>query len=262
LLADLEHKIQDALDRPQDDRGESYLLNSPRQKTPDGTRPVLEDRRPFLQDDIFALARLRRIQPHAIKYVAEKGFLFRTTWFGLECFGVADSSGLLIELRRMDGQPFPAVPGYNLAERKSHALRGSKKSWPLGILEADEFPSIALVEGVPDFLYAHLLVLKEGAPKRVAIVGMLSASPAICVEALPHFEGKRIRIFPHLDIAGLKGARRWQQQLQAAGAEQVDIFDFSGLVAADGSPINDLCDLTKFSPAQLEADPSLGRMLP
>ena len=154
------------------------------------------------------------------------------------------------------------MPGYDLNERKSHAIKSSKKSWSLGILEAEKFPSIALVEGVPDFLYAHLLVLNEGARKRVAIVGMLSATPPICPEALVHFEGKRVRIFPHLDGAGLGGARRWQKQLEAARAKQVDLFDFSGLVGSDGTPIEDLCDLTKFTPEDLEADQTLRRMLP
>jgi hypothetical protein len=111
-------------------------------------------------------------------------------------------------------------------------------------------------------LYAHLLVLNEGARKRVAIVGMLSATPPICPEALVHFEGKRVRIFPHLDGAGLGGARRWQKQLEAARAKQVDLFDFSGLVGSDGTPIEDLCDLTKFTPEDLEADQTLRRMLP
>jgi hypothetical protein len=233
-----------------------------RNKVQEVTQPFLADRRPFVQADVFALAKLRLIQPHAITFVAEKGFLFRTTWHDLECFGVCDSSGLLIELRRMDGLPFPAVPGYDLNERKSHAMRGSKKSWPLGILEAEKFPSIALVEGVPDFLYAHLVTLTEGARERVAVVGMLSATPPICPEALPHFFGKRVRIFPHLDGAGLGGARRWQKQLQAAGASEVDMFDFSGLVGSDGTPIEDLCDLTKLTPEDLEADQTLRRMLP
>jgi hypothetical protein len=213
-------------------------------------------------DDVLALTRVRRIPPHGLIFAASRNFLFRTTWYGLECFGVSDSSGLLIELRRMDGLPFPAVPDYNLVERKSHAIRGSKKTWPQGMLEAEPFPCIALVEGVPDFLSAHLRVVEEGASERVAVVGMLSASPAICAEALPHFEGKRVRIFPHLDPAGMKGARCWQKQLVAAGAAQIDIFDFSGLVAPDGTPIGDFCDLTKFKIDEIEADPTLRRMLP
>ena len=260
-LPELKHKITDALGLPVDDRGEAYLLKPKRDSQPDAL-PYVRNRRPFTQEDIFALARLRRIQPHGIKFAAEKGFLFRTNWFGDECFGVTDSAGLLIELRRMDGQPFAALPQYNLAERKSHAVRHSKKTWPLGILEAQEFPSIALVEGVPDFLYAHLRVLVEGARQRVAVVGMLSAAPAIFSDALRYFERRRVRIFPHMDVAGMTAARRWQGQLQMAGAAEVDIFDFTGLVAGDATPINDLCDLTKLTPCELEADATLARILP
>ena len=106
-LPELKHKITDALGLPVDDRGEAYLLKPKRDSQPDAL-PYVRNRRPFTQEDIFALARLRRIQPHGIKFAAEKGFLFRTNWFGDECFGVTDSAGLLIELRRMDGQPFAA----------------------------------------------------------------------------------------------------------------------------------------------------------
>jgi hypothetical protein len=143
-----------------------------------------------------------------------------------------------LEIRRIDGKPFPAVG--ELGIRKSHAIAGSQKSWPLGILEAREYPKIALLEGMPDFLEAHYYTLWEGKPD-VAPVAILSASPRISDDALPHFRGKRVRIFPHAEKAGATGALKWTGQLESVGAV-VDCFDFAGLKQLDGSPINDFLD--------------------
>ena len=224
--------------------------------------PILKGSWPLNDNDISAMAHLRGIPPAVIKFVCQRGFLIRTRWRNLECFVLRDVSGRLIELRRIDGQDFPAVPDFNLGERKSHAIRGSNKGWPLGILEAAPLPCIAFVEGWPDFIYAHRWVLTERAENRVGVVGMMSANPMIDAAALPHFAGKRIRIYPHLDAAGVKGAARWQIQLQSAGAAHVDIFNLSNIHLPDGSYASDLCDLTKLPPEQLAADPTLNSILP
>lgn len=60
------------------------------------------------------------------------------------------------------------------------------------------------------------------------------------------FRGKRVRIFGHTDECGREAVGRWMRQLWSVQAD-VDWFDFSGLVKADGSPVSDLNDF-------LEAD--------
>ena len=150
----------------------------------------------------------------------------------------------------MDGEPFAAVIGTPLEKRKSHAIKGSQKTWPVGISEALEFPGISLHEGIPDFLAAHYVVLWEQASHhkqrnvRCAPVAMLSSSPAICAEALPLFAGKHVRIFAHSEGAGLEGAAKWQDQLRSAGAWPVDVFDFSAYRKRDGNRVNDLWEFT------------------
>jgi hypothetical protein len=207
------------------------------------------------------LSALRKINLRGIELAAARGFLFGATWHGQRCFGVKDRPGRLVELRRLDGQHFPAVPERGLAERKSHAIKNSNKAWPLGIIEAGEFSHVALVEGMPDFLYAHWRLVMENAEDRVAVVAMLSAAPSISEAACAFFAGKIVRIFPHLDEAGLKAANRWQQQLIDCGASGVDIFDLSGLTQVDGKPVKDLCDLTNMAPEQLDANPELKLIL-
>lgn len=197
------------------------------------------------EEQLKRLGALRGIVWLGCKLAHERGLLVFGQWHDLECWGVTDSSGRVLEIRRMDGKPFPAVG--SLSERKSHALKGSEKAWPVGILEARPFPVIALCEGMPDLLQAHFDALWESKSDRVGCVAMLSASPAIALDALPHFKGKIVRIFAHHDAngAGMAGAERWKRQLRGAGVADVDIFSFAGLRKADGNPVGDLNDFAE-----------------
>jgi hypothetical protein len=124
-------------------------------------------------------------------------------------------------------------------ERKSHALRGSQKSWPLGIIEAAECDYLALAEGLPDFLALHQYVVEEGAEGRVAPVAMLSSACLIAKEALAHFQRKHVRIYPHTDQAGIGAAGKWQRQLNEAGARKVDFYNFGEF------HMKDLCEFNR-----------------
>jgi hypothetical protein len=263
-IDELNHKLVDALaflEKPAPEilrTDDGYY--APKANPP--ARPMLRGTLPFTMDDVVALSRARGIPPHGIMLAEKRGFLFKAPWHGADCYGVRDISSNLIELRRMDSQLFPAVPEFNLAPRKSHAIKGSNKSWPLGILESREFPAIALVEGIPDFIFAHYRVAEELARNRVAVVAMLSSAPAIDPVALKHFAGKQVRIFPHLDAAGLRGAKRWSAQIVAAGTSHVDFFSLDRFVQRDGKPVVDLCDLRNLSPQELRNNPKIKRMLP
>ena len=62
----------------------------------------------------------------------------------------------------MDGLIFPALG--DLAERKAHTLRGSCKSWPVGVAVLQKRPhirAVLLVEGGPDYLAALHLCLER-----------------------------------------------------------------------------------------------------
>src|SRR5207244_843322 len=116
----------------------------------------------------------------------------------------------------------------------AHSLKGNK-DWPIGILEAADYPCIALCEGIPDFLAAHDFVLKEQALEKdknqiqCAPVGMMGSAPFISEEALAQFKNKIVRIFFHPDKAGIRAVTNWKTQIANAGAKRVDLFDMSPL---------------------------------
>jgi hypothetical protein len=222
-----------------------------------------------------------------LSWAAERGVLVVGQWRDWQCYGVTDASGRVLEVRRVDNEMFPEMGP--LPPRKSHSIKGSEKQWPLGIQEAIDFPAIALVEGVPDFLVAHDLILWEqagflaagGSPRgtesparepgptcvgvradlstvRCAPVAMLSASPAICADALPFFKGKRVIIFAHAEAAGLAGAEKWRRQLQDVGVATCNLFDFSAWLDQSGQHPNDLDEFivqrANFKPKNPPAD--------
>jgi len=186
-------------------------------------------------EQLQRLSELRTISLPALQHASDLGFLVFGCRLNFEVFGVRDSSGLLAEVRRLDGRLFP--PTTMLPERKSHTLKHSTKSWPLGIGEAAPKPSIMLVEGLPDFLAAFDFIQREGRLASTAPVAMLSASSTIQPSAMELFSGKKIRIFPHNDQAGFKAAERWSNQLRSV-ATSIDYFAFNRF-----AEVNDLADL-------------------
>lgn len=147
-----------------------------------------------------------------------------------ECYYVCDKTGNVIEARRLDNKPFPAGI-------KSKAEPGSRKSWPVGIVEASKFRNIALVEGIPDFLIAHHIIQTEQPEPNCAPVGMLGSSSLIHEAVLPFFKGKVIRIFGHDDEAGRRAASRWKKQLLGEGCSSVEVYELSPFEG-----VNDLYD--------------------
>ena len=176
----------------------------------------------------------------------------------MEVYGLTDQSERVLELRRLDGQMFPATGV--LGERKSHAVKGSQKNWPVGILEAQPYPMIMLVEGIPDFLAAHQIILLEGAADRVAPVAMLSATASIHTDALALFKAKHVRVFPHVDQAGIQGATSWRNQLHGAGAARVDFVDLSQFKCGR-EKIKDLCDFKDSHAVRYFSEPKEWRVL-
>jgi len=195
-------------------------------------------------DQISKLSSLRKISEEGLRYASDRGVLKFGQWLGHEVFAVLDQSGVLAEVRRLDGQYFPGSDKF--PSHKSHTLKHSRKHWPLGILEALDCAGIGLVEGMPDFLAFHQFAVEEGLNGKVAPVAMLTSSCDIATDALSQFNGKSIRIFPHADEPGNDAAERWQKQLMEAGAKRVDFFNFRSFEAGAGSELKDLCDFNRY----------------
>lgn len=190
-------------------------------------------------DQIAQLAALRDISAGALELASRNGILVFGLHSGHEVFGVTDTSGNALEVRRLDGQAFPA--GGAIGERKSHSIKASSKSWPVGLANLGERKTVLLVEELPDLLAAFEVILTEDAQHWAAPVGMLSASARISDEALPMFAGKCVRVVPHLDSPGGAGAERWIDQLSTVGAT-VEVVRLECSSKPDGSTIKDLND--------------------
>ncbi len=204
-------------------------------------KPVFPDFKNGTADEIQHLASLRKIGREGIEWASERGLLWFATLKDCPAWVVTDSARVNSQARRMDGQQWKHVGA------KAWTLPGAWASWPIGIMEAKDFPAIALCEGGPDFLAAHYLALWEQSTHHTkrdvscAPVAMLGASQRFHADALPMFTGKRVRIFGHDDDAGRGAVERWAAQLASVGAN-VDAFSFAGLVQVDGKPVNDLND--------------------
>jgi hypothetical protein len=193
-----------------------------------------------------------------------------------------DDERRVAEFRRLDGKLYPVYDERDAAGNavlkpedewiKSWSTAG--KPWPLGAAEIGRRPYVLMVEGGPDMLAAYHFLWGFEMLDQVAVVCVLGAGTRICVEALPYFRGKRVRIMMDNDAIkerkwttkggvekvqrtrpGFDAAARWTEQLTAAGAV-VEAFNLAGLVMADGMPVKDLNDLAR-CPAAVIEDPEI-----
>lgn len=190
-------------------------------------------------DRCRTLAAVRKLQPEVVQAVCYSiGAVRFARICGVACWVITDGDGHVAEARRLDGMDFPAYG--DLAQRKAHTIRGSQKSWPVGMTPRD-YPSaglpVVLGEGGPDYL-ALWAVAFEAAPAFLPSV-MLGASTRINDAALPLFTGRMVTIVAHPDTAGINAASVWARQLSPFAADvsvkQLVGGDVNDLVSAMGA---------------------------
>ena len=225
------------------DTKKQHILPSPLEH-PDGILIPLQDGR---KEDRKLVAESRHISLEAVSLGLALGTLTFAIVQGYRCWLLTDAEGRCAEARRIDGMPFPECG--TLGRRKAHTLRGSRKSWPVGVAvlrRVPDFRTLLLVEGGPDYLaalhFAHDLERWDVLP--VAMLGR-GTGTKMDPAALELMRGRRVRIYPHNDAdgGGVKSARLWATQLHEVGCV-VDFFEFSDLRRTDGTPIKDLDDCT------------------
>ena len=212
-------------------------------------KEVVHDLHEGEQAELATVARLRRVSVESVALMQRRGVLRFGTVCSAPCWIITDASGWAAEARRMDGRIFPAG---HLGERKVHTVAGFKKSWPVGLMLRDSlhesFSNILWCEGSGDIVAGYHLTHAAGEQDTTWLpVAMLGASTRIRSEVLPFLKGKRIRIVPHVDDSGDKGAKRWAQQLSGIGCD-VSVFTLEGLRKSDGSNVKDLNDCTEIHP--------------
>ena len=227
-------------------------------------RPCVSPKLPPLRAGTTAelrqLAERRGFAVESLTLAQERGFLSFCGLWGHAAWCITDQRRQLHEFRRLNGERWPAYG--RLPERKAHCL-GHGKDWPVGTLESVPFGKVAWVEGAPDLLAALHFLRVERKVNTVAPVGILGASNrARAPEALTHFKGKVVCLYPHADDAGRKAAREWARQLRDAGAARVTAFDLSGLEKVDGTEGKDLADVALVSAESCERDAKWAEVMP
>lgn len=221
------------------------------EKHPEATRSlVLPPTRELTLEELEAIALRRQVDVDALKSVASLGLLRHAEVCKEPSWLLTDSAGMIAEARMLSGACYPAWG--SLSERKAHTIRGSKKSWPVGVALLQTYSyitSIMLLEGAPDLLAAHHFLLRFGFHHvlPVAMLGASAGSQGIDSKALELLHGKHVRIYPHNDESGRDGFLNWCAQLQKAGCT-VSRASFAGIMRPDGTPANDLNDLTSLLP--------------
>lgn len=209
-------------------------------------------------EELAALAKLRGLAVPALRLADERGFLHFGQQWGRAFWCITDAARCGAELRRMDGELWPGFG--EVPPRKAHCY--GDKAWPVGLMEAEAFANVLLVEGVGDFLAAHAVIDGESRAADVAALCCMGAGVKLSPEVAKRLAGKRVRIVPQMDEPGQRAVLLWARSLRDAGAV-VDGFSLAGIVDSMGQVIKDLGDVfAKASAASVRANPQLLEVCP
>lgn len=238
--------------------GEVWRIPPPPKREPDKKPKPWPTMRRGTEEELMALARLRALPVAAARLADERGFLHFGRQWGQPFWSMTDQARRCSELRCLDGSMWPSFG--QVPERKAHCF--GDKTWPLGLLEAETFPNVLLVEGVGDFLAAHAIIDNEERTADVAALCCLGAAVRLLPEVVQRLAGKHVRIIPQMDEPGQKAAHSWAQSLRDGGAS-VDGFSLAGIQDQNGLPIKDLGDVfAKASSASLRENPKILEVCP
>jgi hypothetical protein len=219
---------------------------APRPATPG--KPDLSKFRLTLPTELRTIAHDRGLDYAALVIAGRLGCLKCGQACGFRSWILTDPVGWIAEARRFGRLPYPATS--ELAERKAHTLRGSCKSWPVGLgvdrALIEKAALIVIVEGGPDLLAAWHFIYRTERWDVVPITILGRAIHGLHVDALTLLKGKRIKFFPHVDPddGALKQMELISEQLRAI-AFRPSYFDLTGLRTRGGKPVKDLNDLVR-----------------
>ena len=233
---EVRHKIKDASTAPSG-KPRGYLLKTP-SKTPGGQQGRFTDsfRKPTIAE-CKDIAKGRGLHGYGAAAAAELGVLRVGVWRGTPVWSCVSAGGPVVELRRIDNQPFPSFG--TLAERKTHTLKGASKKRPVGFIPGiGKACPIALCEGLPNLLalwdqvvWESSIVPVGGNPFNLGgadiirrgitclPLAILSSGLSIAEETLDWYRERHVRVFVDNDDPGRKAAERWNDQLRGVAGE-------------------------------------------
>ncbi|MEX0331450.1 MAG: toprim domain-containing protein [Puniceicoccaceae bacterium] len=196
---------------------------------------------------LMQICRNLRIGLEGLRLAVSRGLL----WSSGDLISITDLARVARADRNRDGTPVQLSNG---SKTKSRSL--GRANWPIGAANIGDRSTVILTEGFSDFLAGHHLLVSEGVQKHVSVCAMLGASMRIHPQALDYFGGKSVLIFCDADNPGMRGAKRWLDQLNEH-CRNVTIYSFEGLRRDDGEPVNDLRDFLRVYVDDWEADPEV-----
>ncbi len=172
----------------------------------DTLKPTFQFSQIGINERIRQLAELRKIPLEGVALAYRRGLLGFGSHEGYAAWVVHDSSGLNIQARRLSGHLW-------WGKSKSHTMRHSKASLPVGLPECYLAKVVHITEGAPDLIAAHTVIAGMAAPEDHSAIGLLGASMHPSKAVFGPLEGKDVVIWAHSDSAGKKAAEAWTNSL-------------------------------------------------
>jgi hypothetical protein len=169
-------------------------------------------------ESLQAIADLRHLPLTAVWLAHEAGFLRGAMVDGQRCFVLRE--GYFAQARRFDGQPLRLHDGREVKAKNLPGSRGSfiGAGWLGGRGITGGPPPVLLVEGAIGLLEAPAAAYLTGADaKGWAVLAATSASARFEEDLLTRLAGRRVRIVPDADAAGMDAAGVWTAHLRRAG---------------------------------------------
>ena len=159
------------------------------------------------------VATLRGISPYAVWLASNAGYL-RFTLYGKHQWCYVMTEGELVQLRKMDGQPFTKPDGTTTTFKN---LPGSRGTW-LGYSMLERYPTapVLIVKGIVAWMEA--VDAADRADRRQWIpFASLSATDKLGKRELALLANRQVIIAMDADLTGVTGALDRQAALDAIG---------------------------------------------
>lgn len=162
--------------------------------------------------EIEAISRLRHLPGSALRTAADAGLLRVGYYEHADCYILTE--GTFAQARRLDGLPLPIRDGVSKAKNLPGAVGAFIGASLLG-----EVSNVLLVEGCIGLLEALGSIALADAQGWTAIAATSASSRFHrAPDLLTRLKGRRVRIVPDADEAGLEAAATWLAAMEHAGA--------------------------------------------